>query len=80
MKNNMSFEKAIVALEEIVSKLEAGTLSLEESLKAYEEGIALSRFCAEMLENAKQRVSILSEGEDGVITDAPFVEEFIDEN
>lgn len=80
MKNNMSFEKAIVALEEIVSKLEAGTLSLEDSLKAYEEGIALSRFCAEMLENAKQRVSILSEGEDGVITDAPFVEEFIDEN
>lgn len=80
MKNNMTFEKAILALEDIVGKLEAGTLSLEDSLKAYEEGIALSRFCAEKLEMAKQKVSILAKGEDGVITDAPFVEECIDEN
>ena len=77
---NMTFEQALVALEDIVTKLEVGSLSLEESLSAYEKGIALSRFCAEKLENAKQKVSILSVGDDGVVTDRPFVEEDVDEN
>ena len=77
---NLTFEQALVALEDIVSKLEAGSLPLEESLRAYEEGIALSRFCAEKLESAKQKVSVLSSGEDGVITDKPFVLEGVDEN
>ena len=77
---NMTFEQALVALEDIVAKLEAGSLSLEESLGAYEKGIALSRFCAEKLEVAKQKVSILTVGEDGVVTDMPFAEEDLDEN
>ena len=80
MDKNLTFEQALLALEEIVNKLEVGTLSLEESLVAYEEGIALSRFCAEKLELAKQKVSILTATEDGVITDKPFSEDFIDEN
>ena len=71
---NITFETALAALEDIVKKLELGTLSLEESLKAYEEGIALVRVCTERLESAKQRVSVLSEGADGVVSDAPFIQ------
>ena len=77
---NMTFESALVALEDIVKKLELGTLSLEDSLLAYEQGIRLSRFCAQKLENAKQRVSILTRGNDGVVTDTPFVEGAEDAN
>lgn len=80
MDINMTFEQALVALEDIVNKLEAGTLSLEESLHAYEQGISLSRFCSQKIEFARQKVSILSEGEDGTITDKPFIEESTDEN
>ncbi len=80
MDINMTFEQALAALEDIVNKLEAGALSLEESLIAYEKGIELSRFCAQKLEFAKQKVSILTQTEDGVITDQPFVEELTDEN
>lgn len=71
---NMSFEAALVALEDIVKKLELGTLSLEDSLSAYEEGIKLARICTAKLESAKQRVSILSAGADGVVSDSPFIQ------
>ena len=80
MEENMTFEQALIALQDSVAKLEVGTLPLEESLLAYEKGIALSRFCAEKLELAKQKVSILTVGEDGIVTDKPFVQEVVDEN
>jgi exodeoxyribonuclease VII small subunit len=53
------FEDAMKELEDIVKRLESGDLSLEESLKIFEEGIALSRYCFRKLEEAEKRVSIL---------------------
>jgi len=53
------FEKALEELEEIVKKMEGGDLSLDESLKAFEEGIRLSRFCADRLDEAERKVEIL---------------------
>lgn len=53
------FEKALEKLEGIVKKMEEGDLSLEESLAAFEEGIRLSRFCADRLDEAERRVDIL---------------------
>ena len=53
------FETALKSLEEIVRELEAGELSLEESLKKFEEGIKLSRFCANKLDEIEKKVSIL---------------------
>ena len=50
------FEKALEELEEIVKKMEAGDLSLDESLKAFEEGIRLSRICADRLDEAERKV------------------------
>ncbi len=56
-----SYEAAFAALQEIISKLENGELSLEESLKLYEEGKKLSDQCAQLLEKAQLRVNTLGE-------------------
>jgi len=55
----MKFEVALKQLEEIVSKLEAGDMSLDDSLSKYEEGIKLSKLCSRQLEAAKSRVELL---------------------
>ena len=60
------FEESLSKLEEIVKKLESGDLTLEESLKAFEEGIKLSGFCGHKLDEAERRVEILLKGEQGV--------------
>jgi exodeoxyribonuclease VII small subunit len=53
------FESALARLEEIVQQLEQGDLSLEQSLKLFEEGIKLSRICNTRLEEAERKVEIL---------------------
>jgi exodeoxyribonuclease VII small subunit len=54
-----SFEGALKQLEEIVQRLEKGELSLEESLKLYEQGVALARLCHAKLEEAEGKIEIL---------------------
>jgi exodeoxyribonuclease VII small subunit len=66
------FEDALNKLEKIVSQLEEGDVSLEESLKLFEEGIRLSRLCNLKLEEAEKRVEILLKGEDGTLKAQPF--------
>ncbi len=56
----MTYEKAIVRLEEIVSALEKSEVSLDESLKLFEEGTKLTAFCAEKLKNAQQKITELN--------------------
>lgn len=55
----MSFEKKLNRLEEIVHKMEAGEMSLEDSLKLFEEGVKLSRECNKELTDAEQKVKKL---------------------
>ena len=59
MKGKMKFEAALIRLEEIVHKLEEGELSLEESLKIFEEGINLSKFLTQKLAKAEAKVQKL---------------------
>ncbi len=66
------FEEALKKLEKIVSKLEEGDIPLEESLKLFEEGIRLSRFCNEKLDEAEKRVEILLKGRNGILKTQPF--------
>jgi len=66
------FEDALNKLEKIVSKLEEGDIPLEESLKLFEEGIRLSRFCNQKLDEAEKKVEILLKGKDGVLKPRPF--------
>ncbi len=66
MMEEKRFEDAMRELEDIVKRLETGNLPLEESLKIFEEGVALSRYCFNRLEEAEKRVSILVRGEGGI--------------
>lgn len=55
----MTYEKAIERLEEIVSLLEKNEVSLDDSMKLFEEGTKLSGFCAQKLKNAQQKITEL---------------------
>lgn len=68
------FEEALEKLEEIVKRMEAGEMTLEESLKAFEEGIKLSRLCAKKLDEADRRVELLLR-EEGELTTRSFAAE-----
>lgn len=67
-----SYEEAVARLEEIVQRLEAGELSLEESLNLFEEGIGLARYCSGKLDAAEGRLEILLGFESGEPRLAPF--------
>lgn len=60
------FEDALQDLEGVVEKLDAGTLSLEESLQAFEEGVALVRFLEEKLTEVEKRVEVLTRDNNGL--------------
>ncbi|MFZ5522682.1 MAG: exodeoxyribonuclease VII small subunit [Pseudomonadota bacterium] len=62
----VGFETAMAELEKIVADMEAGKLSLEDSLTAYKRGAELLSFCRARLEDAQQQVRVL---EDGVLKD-----------
>lgn len=57
--NKFNFEEALAQLEALVEAMEQGDLSLEESLKAFEQGIKLTRDCQGALEQAEQKVQLL---------------------
>lgn len=59
-----SFEEALEELESLVSRMEKGELSLEESLKQYERGVELTRACEDALDKARQRIEELSAADD----------------
>lgn len=71
---NMSFEEAMARLEDIVRLLENGKGGLEDSLTAFEEGIALVKSCNEKLTRAEQKVRILIQGEVGELQEADFLQ------
>ncbi len=60
-----TFEQAIEKLETIVEELEQGDLTLEETLKKFEEGMELSKFCTDKLNQAEQRLKKLVKTDDG---------------
>jgi exodeoxyribonuclease VII small subunit len=60
-----TFEASLAQLETIVRKLEDGDLPLEESLKLFEKGVALSRECRERLNEAERRIEILMKDSEG---------------
>ncbi len=55
----MEFEKKLTRLEDIVEKMESGDLSLDDSLKLFEEGVKLSRECQSQLTAAEEKVKVL---------------------
>ena len=62
----VDFEGALSRLETLVGELEGGELSLDDSLRTFEEGVRLVRLCSERLKSAELRIRQLEEGTDGV--------------
>ena len=69
-----TFEEAMKQLEEIVQELESGDLPLEKAILKYEEGVRLSRFCSEKLDETEKRITIL-QNQEGNVLEKPFMQE-----
>ncbi len=61
----LTFEKALERLEEIVEELENSDLDIDKSLKVFEEGVKLTRFCAKKLDGTEKKIELLIKGEKG---------------
>ena len=70
-----TFEQAIKKLELIVQQLESGEQPLEDAVKKFEEGIKLSKFCSEKLDETEKRITILLKDEMGNVFEKPFISE-----
>ena len=71
-RKTANFEQSLKELEQLVESLEAGNLSLEDSLKAFERGVRITRECQDALKNAEQKVSILMRDSNGELTESEF--------
>lgn len=60
MKKNMTYEEAVIKLEDIVKALEKNNLPLENSIKLFQEGTELTAYCSKLLNEAEQKITILS--------------------
>lgn len=69
------FEDALARLEKTVERLESGELDLEESLKLFEEGVALSRICRAKLDEVQKRIEVLTETAAGTLKLEPLHED-----
>ena len=76
----VDFEKSLSKLEDIVEKLESGDQSLEYSLKLFEEGIQLTRGCQQALQQAEEKITILTQkNQDWLPESEESVGDFLDE-
>ncbi len=73
MPKKKTFEDSMAKLEQIVDSLETGDLSLEKALKKFEEGVQLSKFCFNKLDETEKKVSLLLKGQNGNIKETVFL-------
>lgn len=71
-RKKQTFEQAMTRLEEIVGRLERGDAPLEESMVLFEEGTRLSALLHGMLENAEQKITILTQDKDSSLEEKPL--------
>lgn len=69
-KKTIDFEKSLTELDRLVTAMESGDMSLEESLKSFEQGIKLTRECQQALQDAEQKVERLLQTSNGLEREA----------
>ena len=67
-----SFEQSLKQLEQIVHEMESGELPLEQAIRKFEEGIELSKFCAQKLEETERKITLLMQASSGAVVEKPF--------
>jgi exodeoxyribonuclease VII small subunit len=70
-----TFEQSMKQLERIVQELEDGDLPLEKAIKKFEEGIKLTKFCSQKLDETEKKISVLLENAEGQMVEKPFIAE-----
>jgi exodeoxyribonuclease VII small subunit len=70
-----TIEQAMKQIEQIVQDLESGDMPLEKAIKKFEEGVQLSKFCSQKLDETEKRITILMQSPDGKIAEEPFAHE-----
>ena len=71
-----TFETAMKQLEQIVQDLETGDMPLEKAIKKFEEGIQISKYCSEKLDESEKRITLLMRDSDGEkVSEIPFAAE-----
>ena len=70
----LSFEEAMNNLEEIVSNLEKGELTLDESVNNFKKGMELSNYCNELLDKAEKSITVLVKDKNGEFVEESFEE------
>lgn len=75
MAKQQTFEKAMKQLEQIVQELETGDLPLEKAIAKFEEGVKLSKFCSEKLDETEKRITVLLQDREGKVFEKPFMPE-----
>ena len=70
--SEMSFEQSIDALEALVKRLEDGGIDLDESLRIYEQAVALRDHCRSILEDGERRIRKIMESADGIVREEEF--------
>ena len=73
----LTYEQAFGKLEAIVSRLETGDATLDESVTLYQEGMSLAKFCADQLAAIEHQISQLIVGQNGDVREEPFGEEHV---
>lgn len=61
MPAKISFEKALLGLEDIIEKMESGNITLDKSIKYYKDGMKLAKLCSDKLDEAEKEIKILQE-------------------
>ena len=74
-KKDMTFEEAIRELEKIAASLENEKIDLDESLKLYEEGVKLVRYCNKLIESAERKIKVLTLSAEGALEEKDFQSE-----
>jgi len=73
-QKDKNFEDALAELESVVEKLESEELSLDESLRSFEEGFRLVKFCTEKLGEVEKKIELLVRDKEGKLQLKPFDE------
>lgn len=68
----LSFEEALLKLENIVRELEGGRIKLDEAVTAYEQAVALKKFCESRLQSARLKIEKIEQQPDGSLSVAPL--------
>jgi exodeoxyribonuclease VII small subunit len=73
--NSLTYEQAVAMLEKVITRLESGDISLDESMKLFQQGMELARICSGQLAAIEQQITQLIVRTDGSIEEKPFGEE-----